>query len=58
MRLARPHPSKTPLVTDTTISPPAVPPLLLRARVAFVLYALGVVVGLCTITALIERAAP
>lgn len=58
MRSARRPPTKLFPVYDAPMPPPAAPPLLLRARVAFVLYALGVVGGLCSITALIERAAP
>jgi hypothetical protein len=42
--------------SSSSSHPPA--PLVMRSRLSFVLYALGVIGCLSTITALIERAAP
>lgn len=50
--------SSAPSTVNPPSSPPPVPaPLVLRSRVAFVLYALAMISALSTITALIERAA-
>lgn len=51
-------PLKKPPVKALPSSTPTPAPLVLRSRVSFVLYALGMISLLSTITALIERAAP
>lgn len=57
MRIPRSHPKK-PSVKAISSTSPTPPPLVLRSRVSFVLYALAMIGMLSSITALIERAAP